>query len=227
MCLPCVPSRRPLVRVGGVRVQGEAPSGAPCPASRVFVANVGDSRAVLSRGGIAVDLSSDQVAARPDERARIEVCGVAVCRMCGCEAVCVCPALPWVGLCVRVMCMRVRPLRARVCLCVRIAHRFACVRHDHARAGGGRLGAQRPAARRAGGVPRVWRRGAQAAEGEVLGQEVHVRPAHRAAGGEAAPQPLALRPRPPPTRTTGMAWYRMGSLRHGRAGLSVPRCARC
>ena len=39
----------------------------------MYIANVGDCRAVLSRGGVALELSSDQVAARPDELARIQV----------------------------------------------------------------------------------------------------------------------------------------------------------
>jgi hypothetical protein len=41
--------------------------------STIHVANVGDSRAVLSRAGVSLDLSRDQVATRPDEQARIEV----------------------------------------------------------------------------------------------------------------------------------------------------------
>ncbi|URD79301.1 PP2Cc [Musa troglodytarum] len=42
---------------------------------RVVVANCGDSRAVLSRGGQAVPLSSDHKPDRPDELARIEAAG--------------------------------------------------------------------------------------------------------------------------------------------------------
>ncbi|KAG1354890.1 hypothetical protein COCNU_07G010020 [Cocos nucifera] len=42
---------------------------------RLLVANCGDSRAVLSRGGRAVPLSSDQKPDRPDELARIEAAG--------------------------------------------------------------------------------------------------------------------------------------------------------
>uniref|UniRef100_A0A1D1Z664 protein-serine/threonine phosphatase n=1 Tax=Anthurium amnicola TaxID=1678845 RepID=A0A1D1Z664_9ARAE len=42
---------------------------------RVLVANCGDSRAVLSRGGRAVPLSSDHKPDRPDELARIEAAG--------------------------------------------------------------------------------------------------------------------------------------------------------
>ncbi|CAL9108980.1 unnamed protein product [Musa textilis] len=43
--------------------------------SRIFVANCGDSRAVLSRGGRAVPLSDDHKPDRPDELARIEAAG--------------------------------------------------------------------------------------------------------------------------------------------------------
>ncbi|CAL9207228.1 unnamed protein product [Musa hybrid cultivar] len=43
--------------------------------NRVVVANCGDSRAVLSRGGQAVPLSSDHKPDRPDELARIEAAG--------------------------------------------------------------------------------------------------------------------------------------------------------
>ncbi|XP_073112336.1 probable protein phosphatase 2C 75 [Elaeis guineensis] len=42
---------------------------------RLLVANCGDSRAVLSRGGRAIPLSSDQKPDRPDELARIEAAG--------------------------------------------------------------------------------------------------------------------------------------------------------
>ncbi|CAA6655479.1 unnamed protein product [Spirodela intermedia] len=42
---------------------------------RVFIANCGDSRAVLSRGGRAAPLSSDHKPDRPDEMARIEAAG--------------------------------------------------------------------------------------------------------------------------------------------------------
>eukprot|EP00850_Spirogloea_muscicola_P020799 SM000227S07445 [mRNA] locus=s227:161275:163890:+ [translate_table: standard] len=44
-------------------------------ASRVIVANAGDSRAVLSRGGKAVPLSSDHKPDREDEMARVEAAG--------------------------------------------------------------------------------------------------------------------------------------------------------
>ncbi|CAL9776360.1 unnamed protein product [Musa acuminata subsp. burmannicoides] len=43
--------------------------------SRIFVANCGDSRTVLSRGGRAVPLSDDHKPDRPDELARIEAAG--------------------------------------------------------------------------------------------------------------------------------------------------------
>ncbi|KAF6160282.1 hypothetical protein GIB67_019051 [Kingdonia uniflora] len=42
---------------------------------RILVANCGDSRAVLSRGGIAIPLSEDHKPDRPDELARIEAAG--------------------------------------------------------------------------------------------------------------------------------------------------------
>ena len=42
---------------------------------KLIVANVGDSRAVLSRGGVAFSLSKDQTATREDEQARIEAAG--------------------------------------------------------------------------------------------------------------------------------------------------------
>ena len=41
------------------------------------VANIGDSRAMLCRAGLAIDLTVDQVAGRADERARIERAGYA------------------------------------------------------------------------------------------------------------------------------------------------------
>lgn len=41
----------------------------------IIVANVGDSRAVLCHGGIAIPLSFDHKPDRPDERARIEASG--------------------------------------------------------------------------------------------------------------------------------------------------------
>ncbi|KAK4436230.1 protein phosphatase 2C 51 [Sesamum alatum] len=43
--------------------------------NEVVVANCGDSRAVLSRGGVAVQLSDDHKPDRPDELERIEACG--------------------------------------------------------------------------------------------------------------------------------------------------------
>ncbi|XP_039116294.1 protein phosphatase 2C 51-like [Dioscorea cayenensis subsp. rotundata] len=42
---------------------------------RIMVANCGDSRAVLSRGGVAVPLSTDHKPERPDEMERIEAAG--------------------------------------------------------------------------------------------------------------------------------------------------------
>ncbi|XP_026655882.2 protein phosphatase 2C 51-like [Phoenix dactylifera] len=42
---------------------------------RIVVANCGDSRAVLSRGGVAVALSSDHKPDRPDEMERVEAAG--------------------------------------------------------------------------------------------------------------------------------------------------------
>ncbi|RWV93402.1 hypothetical protein GW17_00044140 [Ensete ventricosum] len=42
---------------------------------RIVVANCGDSRAVLSRGGVAVPLSFDHKADRPDEMERVEAAG--------------------------------------------------------------------------------------------------------------------------------------------------------
>ena len=50
-------------------------AGAATLPTTLFVANVGDSRAVLSRRGIAIEMSTDQVPSRPDERKRIEVRG--------------------------------------------------------------------------------------------------------------------------------------------------------
>ncbi|XP_020098206.1 probable protein phosphatase 2C 8 [Ananas comosus] len=44
-------------------------------ARRIVVANCGDSRAVLSRGGVAVPLSSDHKPDRPDEMERVEAAG--------------------------------------------------------------------------------------------------------------------------------------------------------
>ncbi|EYU25210.1 hypothetical protein ABFS82_06G022700 [Erythranthe guttata] len=44
-------------------------------AEQVVVANCGDSRAVLCRGGVPVQLSDDHKPDRPDELERIEVCG--------------------------------------------------------------------------------------------------------------------------------------------------------
>lgn len=48
---------------------------APLRSIRLYCANVGDSRAVLCRSGVAVDLSYDQTPSRADERARIEEAG--------------------------------------------------------------------------------------------------------------------------------------------------------
>ncbi|XP_072994927.1 probable protein phosphatase 2C 8 [Typha latifolia] len=42
---------------------------------RIVVANCGDSRAVLSRGGVAVPLTSDHKPERPDEMQRVEAAG--------------------------------------------------------------------------------------------------------------------------------------------------------
>ncbi|KAH0451677.1 hypothetical protein IEQ34_018976 [Dendrobium chrysotoxum] len=42
---------------------------------RIFVANCGDSRAVLCRGGVAVPLSTDHKPNRPDELERVEAAG--------------------------------------------------------------------------------------------------------------------------------------------------------
>jgi serine/threonine protein phosphatase PrpC len=41
----------------------------------LLVANLGDSRAVLSRGGVSKDMSREHKPSRPDERARIEAAG--------------------------------------------------------------------------------------------------------------------------------------------------------
>ncbi|CAA7408665.1 unnamed protein product [Spirodela intermedia] len=54
----------------------------------IMVANCGDSRAVLSRGGVPVPLSSDHKPGRPDERERVEAAGGRVfdwggLRVCG------------------------------------------------------------------------------------------------------------------------------------------------
>merc|ERR1711924_228583 len=45
---------------------------------RILCANCGDSRAVLCRGGLAVDLSGDHKPNDPQERSRIEAAGGAV-----------------------------------------------------------------------------------------------------------------------------------------------------
>jgi serine/threonine protein phosphatase PrpC len=49
----------------------------------LFVANAGDCRAVLCRGGAAIALSSDQNADRPDERERVLAAGGTVAFRCG------------------------------------------------------------------------------------------------------------------------------------------------
>ena len=43
--------------------------------SHIFCANVGDSRAILSQNGKAIDLSYDHKASRPDEVARVKEFG--------------------------------------------------------------------------------------------------------------------------------------------------------
>lgn len=50
-----------------------------CRVATQLVANAGDSRAVLCRGGKAVTLSTDHKPATPAERARILDAGGAVC----------------------------------------------------------------------------------------------------------------------------------------------------
>jgi hypothetical protein len=54
--------------------------------STLYVANAGDSRAVLSRHGKAIELTRDHKPHEPSERQRIELCGGYVCsegRLCG------------------------------------------------------------------------------------------------------------------------------------------------
>ncbi|KAF6260544.1 phosphatase 2C-like domain-containing protein [Scenedesmus sp. NREL 46B-D3] len=54
--------------------------------STLYVANAGDSRAVLSRHGKAIELTRDHKPQEPCERRRIELCGGYVCsegRLCG------------------------------------------------------------------------------------------------------------------------------------------------
>ena len=51
--------------------------------SKLVVANAGDCRAVLCRGGRAVPLSRDHKPDRPDEKRRIEALGGAVCQVGG------------------------------------------------------------------------------------------------------------------------------------------------
>jgi protein phosphatase 2C family protein 2/3 len=54
--------------------------------STLFVANAGDSRAVLSRHGKAIEITRDHKPHEPSERQRIELCGGYVCsegRLCG------------------------------------------------------------------------------------------------------------------------------------------------
>ena len=50
---------------------------------RLLVANVGDSRAVLSRGGVALQLSVDHEPSAPTERGNIEASGGFVSNMPG------------------------------------------------------------------------------------------------------------------------------------------------
>ncbi|URE34107.1 protein serine/threonine phosphatase [Musa troglodytarum] len=57
------------------REVGSTASVAVVGPERIVVANCGDSRAVLSRGDMAVPLSSDHKADRPDERKRVEAAG--------------------------------------------------------------------------------------------------------------------------------------------------------
>lgn len=54
--------------------------------STLYVANAGDSRAVLSRSGKAIELTRDHKPVEPQEKQRIELCGGYVCadgRLCG------------------------------------------------------------------------------------------------------------------------------------------------
>jgi serine/threonine protein phosphatase PrpC len=54
--------------------------------STLYVANAGDSRAVLSRHGKAIELTRDHKPHEPSEKQRIELCGGYVCsegRLCG------------------------------------------------------------------------------------------------------------------------------------------------
>ncbi|KAK9094170.1 hypothetical protein Scep_025639 [Stephania cephalantha] len=60
---------------GGVKSVGSTAVVALVGGDKVVVANCGDSRAVLSRGGVAVPLSQDHKPDRPDEMERIEAAG--------------------------------------------------------------------------------------------------------------------------------------------------------
>lgn len=63
----------------GAAVGGSHPAlhaGAAAPLTRVYLAHVGDARAVLSRRGVAIDLTRDhRAASRPDEVARVMAAG--------------------------------------------------------------------------------------------------------------------------------------------------------
>ncbi|KAL6615723.1 hypothetical protein ACP70R_037993 [Stipagrostis hirtigluma subsp. patula] len=60
---------------GGEHTVGSTAVVAVVGPRRIVVANCGDSRAVLSRGGVAVPLSSDHKPERPDELERVEAAG--------------------------------------------------------------------------------------------------------------------------------------------------------
>jgi serine/threonine protein kinase/serine/threonine protein phosphatase PrpC/CRP-like cAMP-binding protein len=84
-----------LVSSGELTASASSPAASRQAASeggkfiRVTCANVGDSRAVLCRRGVAVELSKDHKCTRPDERRRIEAAGgwIAKDRLCGVLAV--------------------------------------------------------------------------------------------------------------------------------------------